>query len=297
MSYQVCHMEKLKRGDVRGILEHLTHDKVSSKNGDIVKARTNYNWDYNRKALDYMPSDSQSRGLWIHNTYKRLNAVLEQRKNKTKALRKDATLVCSFVIGSDHEKMRYQMDTKTRVKYFQACYDFFCERYGKENVLYAVVHNDELTPQLHLGVIPMKDGHLTAKTLFDRNGLRSLQTDLTEKVGKFYGLKRGVEGSDKEHVNEARFKLERTKEALTRVKGEYEKNVKLLDKQKKELESIKQDIGLNKKERYMMDELSYNHSELYLRLQKQFYNSPKGKAFKEFEERENERDDDHEKTL
>lgn len=38
------------------------------------------------------------------------------------------------------------------------------EEYGKENLLYATVHMDEITPHMHYGVIPItKDGRLSAK--------------------------------------------------------------------------------------------------------------------------------------
>lgn len=248
MSYQVCHMEKLKRGDVRGILEHLTHDKESSQNGDIEKSLTKKNIDL--VTWRYMPSDSQRCGLWQHNTYQRLGAVLEQRKNKTKALRKDATLVCSFVIGSDNEKI-WSMDEKTRNAYFKECYNFFCNRYGKDNVLYAVVHNDELTPQLHLGVVPMKEGHLTAKTLFDRNGLRTLQTDLAEKVGKNYGLKRGKEGSTKKHIKEAMFKYEKLYKANESLEQAISDNIKQLKSLNNQLDVS----SLNSKEKYVYSSL------------------------------------------
>lgn len=248
MSYQVCHMEKLKRGDVRGILEHLTHDKDSSQNGDIEKSLTKKNIDL--VTWRYMPSDSQRCGLWQHNTYQRLKAVLEQRKNKTKALRKDATLVCSFVIGSDNEKI-WSMDEKTRNAYFKECYNFFCNRYGKDNVLFAVVHNDELTPQLHLGVIPMKDGRLTAKTIFDRVGLRTLQTDLAEKVGKSYGLKRGIEGSTKKHIKEAMFKYEKLYKANESLKQAISDNIKQLKSLNNQLDVP----SLNSKEKYVYSSL------------------------------------------
>lgn len=38
------------------------------------------------------------------------------------------------------------------------------EEYGKENLLYATVHMDEITPHMHYGVVPItKDGRLSAK--------------------------------------------------------------------------------------------------------------------------------------
>ncbi|MFR5891604.1 MAG: plasmid recombination protein [Bacilli bacterium] len=48
-------------------------------------------------------------------------------------------------------------------------YKFFAERYGEENVIAAVVHNDETTPHMHLNLMPVtKGGRLCSKQLFDK---------------------------------------------------------------------------------------------------------------------------------
>ena len=49
-------------------------------------------------------------------------------------------------------------------EYFQTAIDFFAERYGSKNLMYAQVHLDERTPHMHLGIVPFdKDNKLTAK--------------------------------------------------------------------------------------------------------------------------------------
>ncbi|EQC3668053.1 MobV family relaxase, partial [Campylobacter jejuni] len=59
-------------------------------------------------------------------------------------------------------------------EFFKTAYDFYCEKYGKENVISAMVHKDETTPHLHLLIVPLtKDGRLCAKELFDRETIRS----------------------------------------------------------------------------------------------------------------------------
>jgi len=42
--------------------------------------------------------------------------------------------------------------------FFQSCYDFFSKDFKEQNVMYAVVHKDEVTPHLHLGFIPVAEG-------------------------------------------------------------------------------------------------------------------------------------------
>ena len=56
----------------------------------------------------------------------------------------------------------------------------------------AVVHLDETTPHLHLNFVPINNGRLSSKSLFDRQKLAQLQTELWEQVGKKYGLQRGT---------------------------------------------------------------------------------------------------------
>ena len=111
--------------------------------------------------------------------------------------RKDAVVMNSFVLGSD----KTFFDGLAKVEqynFFSDCYKFFAERYGEENIIAAVVHNDETTPHMHLNLMPVtEDGRLCSKQLFDKPQLQQLQTDFYEAVGKRWGLQRGKEGSQK----------------------------------------------------------------------------------------------------
>ena len=98
-------------------------------------------------------------------------------------------------------------------QFFADCTDFFSERYDKENVVSAVVHLDESTPHLHFNLMPVTDGRLCAKELFDRTALRDLQTDFYEAVGKKYGLERGKEGSTAKHLDTVAYKTKKMTEA------------------------------------------------------------------------------------
>ncbi len=53
---------------------------------------------------------------------------------------------------------------KRQNSFFKHAKAFLEEEYGKENLLYATVHMDEITPHMHYGVVPItKDGRLSAK--------------------------------------------------------------------------------------------------------------------------------------
>lgn len=134
--------------------------------------------------------------------------------------RKDAVVMNSFVLGSD----KTFFDGLAKVEqynFFSDCYKFFAERYGEENIIAAIVHNDETTPHMHLNLMPVtKDGRLCSKQLFDKPQLQKLQTDFYESVGKRWGLQRGKEGSQKKHLSTAEFKAKKIIEQAEAIREE-----------------------------------------------------------------------------
>lgn len=191
-------MEKYKRGDIVGIERENERDEnyKSAKNPQIDKSRTHLNYHtlpYEKKYLSFI--DEQ------------IKELAPKRKIKD-----DAVLITSFILGSDKEFFD-DISPETQKQFFSDCTEFFAERYGKENVVSAVVHLDESTPHLHFNLMPVTVGRLCAKELFDRAALRGLQTDFYEIVGKKYGLKRGKEGSTAKHLDTVAFKTKKMTEA------------------------------------------------------------------------------------
>ena len=149
-----------------------------------------------------------------YNIIKRQRSYTQFINDKIAALdlptkvRKDAVLMCSFVVGSDREFFG-KLSPQEQRQFFVDCTCFFAERYGEDNIISAVVHMDETTPHLHLNLIPIADGRLSAKTLFDRKALQALQTDFHAAVGKEWNLQRGREGSQAKHLSTAEFKAKK----------------------------------------------------------------------------------------
>ena len=133
--------------------------------------------------------------------------------------RKDAVLMCSFVIGSDGEFFKSLTKTEER-KFFYDATAYFANKYGRENIISAIVHKDETTPHLHLNLIPIDNNRLCAKDLFCPKNLRILQTELYEKAGKKYGLERGKENSQAKHLSTAEFKAKKIIEQAEEIKEE-----------------------------------------------------------------------------
>src|SRR5699024_11948505 len=76
------------------------------------------------------------------------------------------------------------LDPGEQKRFFEESYKLFSERYGKQNIAYATVHNDEQTPHMHLGVVPMRDGKLQGKNVFNRQELLWLQDKFPEHMKK-----------------------------------------------------------------------------------------------------------------
>lgn len=169
------HYCKMKAESVRNILEHIERgierkDTHEHSNESIDKSRTHLNYDL------------VQRNESVYKTYKDILTGLNQEKiaRSGKKIRKDAVTLCSWVVtlpeGIEKEKER---------AFFEISYKYFCDRYGKEKIIAATVHNDEITPHMHLELIPIineKDGHrrLCAKDLETRLSLKQVHPELQQ---------------------------------------------------------------------------------------------------------------------
>ena len=197
-------MEKYHKTDIAPVEnENERDDTYQAVNPqiDFTRTRNNYN------IIKHQRSYTQF-----------INDKIEALDLPTK-VRKDAVLMCSFVVGSDREFFS-RLSSGEQQQFFVDCTRFFTERYGEDNIISAVVHMDETTPHLHLNLIPIANGRLCAKTLFDRKKLQNLQTDFHSVVGKKWNLQRGKEGSTAKHLDTAAYKLKKMKEETAAAEGQ-----------------------------------------------------------------------------
>ena len=186
-------MEKYHKTDIAPIENENERDETyQAVNPQIDFTRTQNNYNIIKRQRSYTQF---------------INDKIEALDLPTK-VRKDAVLMCSFVVGSDREFFS-RLSPSEQQQFFVDCTRFFAERYGEENIISAVVHIDETTPHLHLNLIPIADGRLCAKTLFDRKELQNLQTEFHSVVGKKWNLQRGKEGSQAKHLDTAEFKAKK----------------------------------------------------------------------------------------
>lgn len=179
MSYAICRVKKIKgASSVNGVQIHQKRERQSLTNSDI---------DFSRKHLNYS---------LIKESNKSFNILSDERiKNGykgTKSIRKDAIKVVSALFTSDNEFFQ-EKPPHEQQKFFENCYDWACEKWGKLNIFSAIVHMDEKTPHLHIEFVPLTaDGRLSAKSVLGgRVDLQRMQDDFWRKVGKPWGLERG----------------------------------------------------------------------------------------------------------
>ena len=201
-------MEKYHKTDIIGVEQENERDEnYRADNPQIDPTRTRENYNIIKRQRSYTQ--------FINDKIAALNLPTK--------VRKDAVLMCSFVVGSDREFLG-KLSPREQQQFFVDCTHFFAERYGEDNVISAVVHMDETTPHLHLNLIPIADGRLSAKTLFGRKELQSLQTNFHSSVGKKWGLQRGREGSQAKHLSTAEFKA---KKIVEQANGEADRKLQI----------------------------------------------------------------------
>ncbi|MED3529093.1 MobV family relaxase, partial [Bacillus thuringiensis] len=227
LSYAVVRMAKMKSHDLKGIQFHNQRERESRTNLDIDKEKSKDNYDLvNDTDIDYN---------------EHVKEIIESQKTGARKTRKDAVLVNEFIITSDRYFFEDLTPNETK-EFFKEAKEFFAERYGEKNVAYGVVHLDEQTPHMHLGVVPMKDGRLQGKNVFNRNELLTLQDEFPKYMQKKgFDLERGEKGSTRKHLETTRFKLEQTKQELENVvqeKEQTESQVKIYKEPKQVLEKI-----------------------------------------------------------
>lgn len=232
VGYAVVHMMKIKSGAVGGIQSHNNREHEPKTNPDVDMSRSEDNY-------DLIPCDNYKRSI-----KEKLSNLVES----SRAVRKDAVVVCNFIVTSDNETMNALGADRQR-RFFQDSVKWFSDRYGADRVLNATVHMDETTPHLHIGVMPItQDGRLSAKAIFTKTEMKAIQTEFARDVGEKYGLERGVEGSERTHLSEARFKEKKALEMANEHKAITQELHVLAEDCKQELSEATRSLETAKQE-------------------------------------------------
>lgn len=258
MAYQALHTFKCSSSAVKGIEVH-NERKITSKDKEQTeyKSHTNENIDSARTHLNIALVGDMNSNYYMQ-AKDRITAIRggiapnEVYKNDegqtiVPKLRKDAVWTCDTVISASPEffKEKYGWDKSDTSKanfeemneYFKQGVEFMQNKYGKENVLGAIVHYDETTPHMHVAWVPaVKDLNaptgekLSYKALSSPAQLRNLQTEFNEHVRSHgHELDRGEIDSKRQHLKQMSEKLNiqirdsnKKIAEMEKIQGDYE---------------------------------------------------------------------------
>ena len=218
MSMIVARMQKMKSGNLVGIGNHNQRKTQNHTNKEIDPSLSKLNYDL----------------VGLTENYKRdIEKFINENKSTPRSIRKDAVLVNEWIISSDRDFFKDLSQEETK-NFFSSAKDYFAENFGEENIRYAIVHLDESTPHMHMGIVPFdKDNKLSAKRVFNREALRNIQEDLPKYLQEQgFEIKRGLEGSDRKNLTVPEFK------EMKREQKEIEREI---ERKKDELKSYLKD--------------------------------------------------------
>lgn len=201
MSYMVARMQKMKVGNLGGAHKHNERifEKHSNKDIDTSRSHLNYELTGRDRSVSYE---------------RQIKDYVNENKSSKRGIRKDAVLCDEWIITSDKEFFEKLSQERTR-EFFETAKNYFAENYGESNVAYASVHLDESTPHMHLGIVPMANGKLSSKAMFNREELKHIQEDLPKYMNEHgFDLQRGKRDSREQHLSVADYKEKMGREAL-----------------------------------------------------------------------------------
>lgn len=178
----MAHVKKFSKAACGHMFKH--YERARDDQGEYIKFG-NQDIDAARTGQNYNLAPLHENGQ---------GAFVRQRCSEVKCLnRKDVNIMCSWIVtapasiaGSGHEK-----------QFFEETYQFLSERYGKDNIVSAHVHMDEVTSHMHFAFVPVivdkKKGHLkvSAKEAVNRADLLNFHTDLDRHVSAAMGERYG----------------------------------------------------------------------------------------------------------
>lgn len=178
----MAHFAKYTKVQAGHLGEH--YERHQKENGEYVKFG-NEDIDTSQTHLNYNLAPE------LNQTHlEKIDAIISSNNYKIQN-RKNVNVMCSCVITLPKELLKESSEFQR--EFFQKSYDFMSDRYGKENVISAFVHNDETTPHMHFAFVPVvkdkkKDIYkISAKELLNKQELKIFHTDLKKYLDRELG--------------------------------------------------------------------------------------------------------------
>lgn len=183
--------------------EHFRELEKYKNDVDLEKSGMNYHFGITNNAKECMEK-----------IQRRVNEIMQGRD-----IPKNTNLMSSWVVSLPENLPKDKTDD-----FFQFVYDFFSDRYGKDNVIDGFVHLDETTPHIHVCFVPeavSRKSHkqtVSSASLLTRSELPGCQADLEKVCRERYGIKNLIlNGKTKGGVSLEKLKAETAKEQAVKA--------------------------------------------------------------------------------
>lgn len=165
--------------------------------------------------------------------------------------RKDVNVMVSWVVTAPKD-----LPEAEHKAFFQASYDFLQKRYGRENVVSAYVHMDEVTPHMHFVFVPVvrtfkqdrknpdistEVYKVSAKECVNRYDLQSFHESLQRYVSKELGHEVSILNEATKEGNRSIEELKR-QSATERLQEATEKASKIVSKAQMQAQTMKDSL-------------------------------------------------------
>ena len=233
----MAHLDKFTRTDSRGVLKEAYRELRKYKNNvDTSLSMNNY-------SMEGIKSSKEA--------LKRVDARCAEVMNGRKMQKQTNVIVsCAYTLP----EYFYDKPADEQRKCFDAVYRFIQDRYGKENVIDGVVHNDETTPHMTVYTVPVttsrKTGNITVSSasLCTQKEFNTFHKDLESYMEKEFGVKGlALNGRTKGNFTLEELKERtRVKEEQVLLKAKVEAEKEQLDKDKADFQAKEQQFNQEK---------------------------------------------------
>ena len=222
--------QKNKLSDVKG-KEKEQNREGKIRNDDIDLDKTKFNFDFVSDSL---------------NLYQRVKKRIDDVRDVSR-IQKNSVVMYSNVITINKDTHKVWGDSKSK-EYFKEVYQYFCNEFGKENVVSAKVHLDETTPHMHLHFVPIsKEGKLQARKVMTPSRINSIHSNAPKYLqSKGFDVVRGKGITHKDNIKDIHeYKLEKLIDEVT-----FLENKKIdLTKNIEDIEDVPKFKNINVKEK------------------------------------------------
>lgn len=220
----MAHVMKHTKASCGHMFAHYDRNATNISNESLDESRTHLNYNL----ADHQQMDQ--------------GEFVKQRCSEVRCQnRKDVNVMCSWVLTAPKD-----LSAEEHKAFFEKSYEFLSNRYGKDNVVSAYVHMDEVQPHMHFAFVPVTYDQkhdrfkVSAKEVVNRTDLQTFHEDLSGYLKKTLGHEVGVLNEATKEGNKSIQELKR--ETATETLNKTLEEVSRATERKQALESQIKDL-------------------------------------------------------